>query len=311
MFAQLKGLSSKLPSQCVDNHFFEDKIETSHDWILARTGIKTRYFCGSGEDDLYLASEAAIGALEDAGIAAAEIDLTLVATSTSSQALPSLACRLQGEIALSGLALDINAACSGFLCAVDVAEQYIKSGKCKRVLIVAVDVSSNVLDMTDRNTCILFGDGAGAVVLEATEEPGIMLSHCLSDGRSDLIHTEPYSGKGYLHMNGREVFRHAIARFDEMINHMVSIAGVAVGDVDLFVPHQANKRIIENVAEKHAIPEGKMVSSIEQYGNTMAASIPMALSLAREQGRLRAGQLIFFESLGAGMVWGYALMRMR
>lgn len=304
MFAKLKGCASFLPSQCIDNQYFEKRLDTSDAWIYARTGIKERFFCADHESDLTLATGAAIKALDNAKMSVREIDLTIVATSTPSTALPSLACRLQGEIDLSGCAFDVNAACSGFVAAMEIAQQYIHSKKYQKILIVAVDVSSQILDMTDRSTCVLFGDGAGAVVLEADDEPGILLSHCLSDGKSELIHSK----SGSIEMNGREVFKQAISRFDQMASHMAE-NGFHLSDIDHFIPHQANHRIIENICKKHKIPEHKVVSTIRQYGNTMAASIPMALSYAYDEGRVKSGQLIFFESIGAGMIWGYVLMR--
>ena len=309
VYAQLVEYASHQPSKRVENAFFEQHLDTSDQWIKERSGIQERYFCDKSEDELTLAVKVAEDVLSSSQTDPADIDLAIVATSTSSMAMPSLACRLQGEMGLGGFAFDVNAACSGFLVAMMTAQRYIESGAASNVLVVAVDVASRHLDMSDRSTCILFGDGAGAAILRASSQPGVLHSYCGSDGHSDLIYTEKYSESGYIRMKGREVFRDAIAKFQLIIDHMHAHTQFKISDFDLIIPHQANERIIKRIAKDSKIDEEKVVCSMSHTGNTMAASIPLAMTYAKENKLLKPGMLVMLESYGAGIIWSYVVIK--
>ncbi len=323
MGARIQGTGSFVPARVLTNVDLERMVETSDAWIVERTGIRERRIVASGESCSDLAVKAAERALEAAGVAAADLDLILVATCTGDAPLPATACLLQHRLgAQRAAACDISAACSGFVYALAVGDAYVRSGY-GRVLVVGSEVMSMLMDWTDRGTCILFGDGAGAVVLgPAADGKGILSSHLHSDGTLwDLIcvpgggSAAPPSekmlaeGLQYLKMKGNETFKVAVRTMEEVAREALSANGLSVEDLDLYIPHQANLRIIKAVASRLGLPMEKVVMNMDRYGNTSAASIPLALDEAVRGGRVREGNLILMEAFGGGLTWGSVLVR--
>jgi 3-oxoacyl-[acyl-carrier-protein] synthase-3 len=323
--SKIIGLGMHAPPKKLTNQDLEKLVQTSDSWILERTGIKSRRIAELGGANSDLALEAAQKALADAGTRADEIDLIVVGTCTPDMPLPSTACFLQMKLgARNACAMDLNAACSGFIYSLSVADAQIRTGRAKKALVIGSEVLSSVTDYTDRATCILFGDGAGAAVLsECPDGDGILSCHLQSDGNLwELIHC-PGGGTVnpitpdlisrrmiYIRMSGNETFKHAVTKMAEVAQKVLTENGFGVEDVSLLIPHQANLRIISAVGKRLGVPADRVFVNLERYGNTSAASIPIALAEAKAQGRIRSGDLVLLVAFGAGLTWGSALMRM-
>lgn len=317
----VRGLGACLPAQCVTNKQLESRVDTTDDWIVQRTGIRQRYLAGEGETTSSLGTAAARAALADAGLGPQDVDLIIVATSTPDLTFPSTATMIQAALGVhQGVAFDIQAVCSGFVFAVATADKFLRSGSHKCALVIGAETFSRILDWTDRTTCVLFGDGAGAIVLAAEpgapmlHQRGVLTSHLRSDGRHRgklYVDGGPSSTGtvGHLRMEGKEVFRHAVGMVTDVINDAFAATGTSAADLDWFVPHQANRRIIDASAEKLGIATQKVVTTVQLHGNTSAASIPLALSVARDDGRIKTGDLVMIEAMGGGFTWGSALIR--
>ena len=314
------GIGSYLPSRVVTNEELARKVDTSDEWIVQRTGIRERRIAAPGELTSDLARKAATAALNDAGLDPQAIDLIIVGTSTPDQTFPASAVTVQAGLGINhGAAFDMQAVCSGFVYALATADSFLKSGNFKRALVIGAETFSRILDWSDRTTCVLFGDGAGAVVLEAQQqesgnERGILTTHLRSDGRhrSKLyVDGGPSSTQtvGHLRMEGRAVFKHAVSMITDVITDAFKATGTTAEDIDWFVPHQANKRIIDDSAKKLGIAPQKVVITVDRHGNTSAASIPLALDVARRDGRIKKGDLVLLEAMGGGFTWGSALVR--
>jgi 3-oxoacyl-[acyl-carrier-protein] synthase III len=315
------GCGSYLPERILTNHELAHKVETTDDWIVQRTGIHERRIAAPGEVTSDLGIKAARAALAHAGLDAQAIDLIVLGTSTPDNTFPSSAVAIQAGLGIThGAAFDLQAVCSGFVYALATADGLLRTGAFKRALVVGAETYSRILDWTDRTTCVLFGDGAGAVVLEAQEQTGsprdrgVLTSHLRSDGRHKsklYVDGGPSSTGtvGHVRMEGREVFRHAVAMITDVITDAFNATGYRADDVDWFVPHQANKRIIDGSAHKLGIAPEKVVITVDKHGNTSAASIPLALSVAVADGRIKRGDLILLEAMGGGFTWGAALVR--
>ena len=317
----VRGIGSALPRRIMKNADFEGMVETSDEWIVQRTGIRQRHIAGEGETTASLGEAAARAALENAGLTAADIDLIVVATSTPDNTFPATAVDIQNRLGMRhGFAFDMQAVCSGFVYAVTTADLYLQGGLARRVLVIGTETFSRILDWTDRSTCVLFGDGAGALVLEAAEgeskvsDRGIIASSLRSDGaHKDKLFVDGGPGTtgtvGHLRMEGREVFKHAVGMITDVIEATYAKAGITSEDLDWFVPHQANKRIIDASAKKLGIAEEKVVTTVQLHGNTSAASVPLALSVAVADGRIKKGDLVLLEAMGGGFTWGAVLVR--
>ena len=317
----VRGFGTALPKRVVTNAEMESMVDTSDEWIVQRTGIRQRYIAGEGETTASLGEAAARAALDRAGFTAADIDLIVVATSTPDNTFPATAVNIQNRLGMHhGFAFDLQAVCSGFVYAVTTADAYIRGGLAKRVLVIGAETFSRILDWTDRTTCVLFGDGAGAIVLEAQEEAGTNADRGVltTQLRSDGAHREKLyvdggpsttGTVGHLRMEGREVFKHAVGMITDVIVSAFDATGFTAEDVDWLVPHQANKRIIDGSAKKLGIPLEKVVITVDQHGNTSAASIPLALAAAAEDGRIKQGDLVLLEAMGGGFTWGAVLLR--
>ena len=315
------GHGHYLPERVVENAEFEKTLDTSHDWIVSRSGIERRHFAAEGEMTSHLASEAARAALAQAGIEAASLDAIIVATSTPDFTFPSVATMVQAEIgAQRAYAFDVQAVCAGFVFALANANALIVSGQARRVLVIGAETFSRIMDWTDRGTCVLFGDGAGAVILEAQpgqglpSDRGVLSTDLNSDGRfRDLLYVDggvsSTGTAGQLRMQGNQVFRHAVEKLTETAETALGKAGVAPGDVDWIVPHQANIRIIQGTAKKMGVPMDHVIVTVQDHGNTSAASIPLALSVGAAQGKLKQGDLIVTEAIGGGLAWGAVVLR--
>jgi len=296
-------------------------VDTSDEWITARTGIKQRHIAAEGEMTSDLAIKASEIALAEAGLTGNDLDMIVLATATPDQTFPATATRVQAALGMMhGAAFDLQAVCSGFIYALATADNFIKAGQAKRVLVIGAEVFSRILDWEDRGTCVLFGDGAGAMVLEAREgtgtsdDKGILTSKLHSDGRyGDLLYVDggPSSTQtvGKLRMNGKEVFRHAVVNIAEAIQDALTQAGLTADDIDWFVPHQANQRILDGTAKRLHIGNERVISTVASHGNTSAASVPLAFDVARKDGRIKAGDLVLMEAMGGGFTWGSALLR--
>ncbi len=296
-------------------------VDTSDEWITARTGIKQRHIAAEGEMTSDLAIKASEIALAEAGLTGNDIDMIVLATATPDQTFPATATRVQAALGMMhGAAFDLQAVCSGFIYALATADNFIKAGQAKRVLVIGAEVFSRILDWEDRGTCVLFGDGAGAMVFEAREgtgtsdDKGILTSKLHSDGRyGDLLYVDggPSSTQtvGKLRMNGKEVFRHAVVNIAEAIQDALTQAGLTADDIDWFVPHQANQRILDGTAKRLQIGNERVISTVASHGNTSAASVPLAFDVARKDGRIKAGDLVLMEAMGGGFTWGSALLR--
>ena len=317
MFARIAGVGSYLPGQPVSNlDLIARGIDTSEDWIVSRTGIKSRHLADGGVTSSALAFEASRKALASANVGADEIDLIIVATSTPDFIFPSTACLLQQKLGNVGaMAFDIQAVCSGFVYALSVAEKFIRSGSHRKALVVGAEVFSRILDWDDRATCVLFGDGAGAVVLEASEKPGILATAAHADGSHHGILSVPGSVSGgkvtgdpFLRMDGQAVFKFAVRVLADVAKECCTSAGISSTDLDWLIPHQANIRIIESTSKKLGLPAEKVIVTVDQHGNTSAASIPLALDAAVRDGRVQRGQRIMLEGVGGGFTWGAVLL---
>jgi 3-oxoacyl-[acyl-carrier-protein] synthase-3 len=303
------------------NAEFEGTLETSDEWIAQRTGIRQRYIAAEDETTASLGEAAARAALANAGLTPDDIDLIVLATSTPNNTFPATAVEIQNRLGMHhGFAFDMQAVCSGFVYAVTTADAYIRGGLSKRALVIGSETFSRLLDWNDRTTCVLFGDGAGAIVLEAGDGEGTIADHGVLAAalRSDGQHKEKLyvdggvsttGTVGHLKMEGREVFKHAVGMITDVIEATFSQAGITAEDIDWFVPHQANKRIIDASAKKLGIAEEKVVITVDQHGNTSAASVPLALSVAVADGRIRRGDLVLLEAMGGGFTWGAVLVR--
>lgn len=315
------GTGSYLPEKVLTNSDLAKMVDTSDEWIVQRTGIEQRHVAAEGQVTSDLAVEAALRALESAGRTAADIDTIILATATPDNTFPATSVSVQARLGIThGFAFDVHAVCSGFVYALTTADAYIRSGMSKRCLVIGAETFSRILDWNDRTTCVLFGDGAGAVVVEAAEgtginsDQGILTSHLRSDGRhKDKLFVDggPSSTQtvGYLRMEGKEVFKHAVGMITDVIEDAYAATGLTSDDLTWFIPHQANKRIIDASAKKLKIEPEKVVTTVQMHGNTSAASIPLALDLAVRDGRVKKDNLIMLEAMGGGFTWGSVLLR--
>ncbi len=317
----VRGVGSALPRRIMKNSEFEGMMETSDEWIVQRTGIRQRHIAAADETTASLGAAAARAALDNAGLTPGDIDLIILATSTPNNTFPATAVEIQNILGMHhGFAFDMQAVCSGFVYAVTTADAYIRGGLSKRALVIGAETFSRLLDWEDRTTCVLFGDGAGAIVLEAGEgegtiaDRGVLAAALRSDGqhKAKLYVDGGVSTTGtigHLRMEGREVFKHAVGMITDVIEATFSQAGITAEDLDWFVPHQANKRIIDASARKLGIAEDKVVITVDLHGNTSAASVPLALSTAVADGRIKPGDLVLLEAMGGGFTWGAVLLR--
>lgn len=319
-YARIVGTGSYLPENVMTNEDMEKIVDTSDQWIRERTGIEQRHIAVEGETTVDLAEKASREAIEAAGLQPADIDLIVFATSTPDKIFPSSACILQARLDIHGCpAFDIQAVCSGFVYALSVADKFIKTGSSKKVLVVGAELFSRILDWEDRGTCVLFGDGAGAVVLEANEETGILSTHIHADGKyEDLLHVpfgigdgfdQVRAGKGHVHMKGNEVFKIAVNTLGRIVDETLEANQMKKSDVDWLVPHQANLRIIAATARKLNMSMDQVVVTVNKHGNTSAASIPLALDVAVRDGRIQKNEVLLLEAFGGGFTWGSALIR--
>lgn len=318
IYSRIVGTGSYLPVRVMRNDEFAARLDTSDEWIRERTGIVQRHIAEESQTSSDLAFEASRRALEAAGLAASDIDLIIVATSTPDFVFPSTACLLQAKLGIKNCpAFDVQAVCSGFVYALSVADCFIRAGSYRRALVVGAEVFSRILDWNDRTTCVLFGDGAGAVVLVAAEHPGVHATKLHADGSHAGILSVPGNicggrivGSPYLQMAGNQVFRLAVKVLDESARETVAAAGMRLEDIDWFIPHQANVRILEATTRKLGLPEDRLVVTVDRHGNTSAASVPLALDEWVRAGRIRAGQRVLMQGVGGGFTWGSALVTM-
>lgn len=315
--AVIKGTGSALPVRIVTNDELAAQIDTSDEWITERTGIKARHIAGEGETTATLGAEAAKAALAASGMTAADIDLIVVATCTPDQTFPSTATKIQHMLGCNGgVAFDVAAVCSGFLYAFSVAESMIRACSAKNALVIGAETMTRLLDWEDRGTCVLFGDGAGAVVLAAeTGERGVLATRLHADGQhNELLYVDGGPSTtgtvGKLRMQGREVFRHAVTNLSSVLHEVLDEAGMTADAIDWVVPHQANRRIIDATAKKLGLPAERVILTVDAHANTSAASVPLALDLAVRDGRIKTGDLIVLEAMGGGFTWGASLVRM-
>ncbi|HKT84939.1 MAG TPA: beta-ketoacyl-ACP synthase III [Novosphingobium sp.] len=316
----LIGTGSALPRQAVSNQELAKRVDTSDEWIVERTGISNRHIAAPDETTSSLATDAARKAIEAAGIEASSIDLIILATATPDQTFPATATIVQDKLGCrGGIAFDVAAVCSGFLYAIGVADSMLRSGMAKRALVIGSETFSRILDWEDRTTCVLFGDGAGAVILDAQEQEGdaprgVLATRLHADGaHNELLYVDGGPSTtgtvGKLRMKGREVFRHAVVNLAEVLKEVVEEAGLQTSDIDWLVPHQANARILDATARKLGLPPEKVVMTVAQHANTSAASVPLALDQAVRDGRIRKGDLVMLEAMGGGFTWGASLLR--
>ena len=318
----VRGIGSALPARIMKNADFEGVVETSDEWIAQRTGIRERHIAADDETTASLGEAAARAALADAGLTPDDIDLIVLATSTPNNTFPATAVDIQQRLGMRhGFAFDLQAVCSGFVYAVTTADLYLRGGLARRVLVIGSETFSRILDWTDRSTCVLFGDGAGALILEADREGqgtiadrGVLAASLRSDGfHKEKLYVDGGPSTtgtvGHLRMEGREVFKHAVGMITDVIEATFSAAGITADELDWFVPHQANKRIIDASAKKLGIAEQKVVITVDRHGNTSAASVPLALAVAVTDGRIKKGDLVLLEAMGGGFTWGAVLIR--
>ena len=314
----LAGVGAYLPERVVGNDELSARVDTTDAWIAERTGIRQRHLAGAHETCAMMGAEAARRALADAGAGPGDVDAIILATSTPDQAFPATALRVQAALGIQqGFGFDLAAACSGFIYALSVADGMIRTGQARGALVIGSEVYSRILNWSDRGTCVLFGDGAGAVLLRAGPDdgPGVLSTHLHAQGSlGDLLYVDGAVGRadrpGHLVMNGREVFRHAVGKLAEAVEEALRANGLVHGDVDWLVPHQANKRIIEGMGKKLGLAPERVVVTVDRHANTSAASIPLALAEACGDGRIKPGDLVLMEALGGGLTWGSALVRM-
>ena len=310
------GVGSALPERRVDNAELAETVETSDQWIVERTGIRSRYLAGDHETTASLATDAARKALADAGMDATEIDLIVLATATPDQTFPSSATKVQAALGIPDcVAFDVHAVCTGFLYALSVADSMLRSGNAQTALVIGSETFSRILDWEDRTTCVLFGDGAGALVLRAEEsDGGILATRLHADGRhNDLLFVDGGPSTtgtvGKLRMKGREVFRHAVVNLADVLGEVLGAAGLTADEVDWVVPHQANARILDATAKKLGLPPEKVIVTVDKHANTSAASVPLAFDAAVRDGRIKRGDLVVLEAMGGGFTWGAAVLR--
>jgi len=320
MSSRIIGTGGFLPEKVLTNHDLEKMVETSDEWIVERTGIKQRHVAAENETTCDLAEQAARRAIEAAGISIADIDLIIVATTTPDRVFPSTACLLQQRLDIHGCpAFDVQAVCTGFIYALAIADKFIKTGSAKRALVVGAETMSRILDWSDRTTCVLFGDGAGAVVLEASDEPGILSTHLNADGKySGLLNVPAGISENHwafkhdkigIHMQGNEVFKTAVNTLGRIVDETLEVNNLQKSDIDWLVPHQANIRIIKATAKKLKMSMDRVVTTVQHHGNTSAASVPLALDVAVRDGRIQRGETLLLEAFGGGFTWGSALIK--
>ena len=321
IYARIAGTGSYLPEKLLTNDDLAKQVDTSDEWIRSRTGIRERHIAAEGETTSDLGYHAAVRALEAAGVDASEIDMIVVGTTTPDLIFPSTACLIQARLGANGCAaMDVNAACSGFVYALSVADKFIRSGDVKTALVIGAETLSRIVDWTERTTCVLFGDGAGAVVLKADSETGILSTHLHADGgKKELLwnpvgvsvgfkHDEP-NGGARIHMKGNDVFKYAVKALDGVVDETLEANGLDKQDLDWLIPHQANLRIIEATAKRLEMPMDRVIVTVDRHGNTSSASVPLALDAAVRSGRAQRGQLLLLEAFGGGFTWGSALLR--
>jgi 3-oxoacyl-[acyl-carrier-protein] synthase III len=308
------GCGGCLPAQMLDNDALAARhgLDTTDAWIRERSGITRRHIAGPGETATSLGAEAARRALAQAGATAADVDMVIVATATPDNAFPSTAAHIQRELGMErGFAFDVSAACTGFIYALSIADAMLRAGQARSALVIGTEVYSRLMDWTDRGTCVLFGDGAGAIYLRAEDRAdgrGVLSTHLHADGRqADILYVEGTAGP--LRMAGREVFKHAVTKLASVVEEALAANGLVRGDVDWLVPHQANIRIIEAMGRKLGLPPERVVVTVDRHANTSAASVPLALAVAVEDGRIRPGDMVLLEAIGGGLTWGAALVR--
>jgi 3-oxoacyl-(acyl-carrier-protein) synthase III len=321
IYSRIAGTGSHLPEKVLTNDDLAKFVDTSDEWISTRTGIRERHIAADGETTCDLAYHAAVRAMEAAGVTAADLDLIVLGTTTPDLVFPSTACLLQARLGATGCgAFDVNAACSGFIYALSVADKFIRSGDAKTVLVVGAETLTRMVDWTERTTCVLFGDGAGAVVLKADTETGILSTHLHADGsKKELLWNPVGVSVGFreneknagvrIRMTGNEVFKYAVKALDSVVDETLEANGLDRHDIDWLIPHQANLRIIEATARRLDLPMGRVVVTVDRHGNTSSGSVPLALDQAVRSGRVQRGQLLLLEAFGGGFTWGSALVR--
>lgn len=320
IYSRITGTGGYLPENVLTNADLEKMVDTSDDWITERTGIKKRHIAVDGQTTCDLAEQAARNAMDAAGIGKDDIDLIVVATTTPDRIFPSTACLLQQRLDIHGCAaFDVQAVCTGFVYALGVADKFIKTGSAKNALVIGAETMSRTVDWTDRGTCVLFGDGAGAVVLSASDEPGVMSTHLHADGKYEALLTVPAgvsenpekfkSGEAFMQMKGNEVFKMAVNTLGRIVDETLEANNLQKSDIDWLVPHQANIRIINATAKKLSMSMDNVVVTVHEHGNTSAASVPLALDIAVRDGRIQHGQTVLLEAFGGGFTWGSALLK--
>jgi 3-oxoacyl-[acyl-carrier-protein] synthase III len=320
IYSRITGTGGYLPEKILTNSDLEKMVDTTDQWIEERTGIRKRHVAAEGEYTCDLAEKAARKAIEMAGLDPQEIDLIVVATTTADQVFPSTACLLQARLGIQGpAAFDVQAVCTGFIYALGVADKFIRTGSARKALVVGAETFSRILDWSDRNTCVLFGDGAGAVILEASEEPGVISTHLHADGAYESLLRVPtgisrgydllQEGKAYVEMRGNEVFKMAVTTLGRIVDETLAANNMKKSDVDWLIPHQANIRIIKATAKKLHTPMERVVVTVHDHGNTSAASVPLALDVAVRDGRIKRGETILMEAFGGGFTWGSVLAK--
>ena len=320
MRSRVLGCGIFLPANVVTNQDLEQRVDTTDEWIVQRTGIKSRHIAAEGEKTSDLAIAAATRALEHAGVLGDSIDCIILATTTPDNTFPATATKVQAALGTKGFAMDIQAVCAGFVYAMSVADNFLRNGQARRALVIGAETFSRLLDWNDRTTCVLFGDGAGAIVLEAYEakgdstDRGVLSTHLHSDGSQyDLLYVDGGASStgtiGHVRMHGQEIFRHAVSKLSAVVEEALVANGLESTDIDWMVPHQANRRIIDGLARKMKLSPEKVVLTVDRHGNTSAASIPLALGEAVADGRVKRGDLILMEAIGGGLTWGSALIR--
>ncbi|MBP2230368.1 3-oxoacyl-[acyl-carrier-protein] synthase-3 [Azospirillum agricola] len=318
--SRVLGCGTYLPANVVTNRDLEQRVDTTDEWIVQRTGILSRHIAAEGEKTSDLAIAAATRALEHAGVPASSVDCIVLATTTPDNTFPATATKVQAALGTTGFAMDIQAVCAGFVYALSVADNFIRAGQARRALVIGAETFSRLLDWNDRTTCVLFGDGAGAVVLEGydakgdSDDRGVLSTHLHSDGTQyDLLYVDGGASStgtiGHVRMHGQEIFRHAVSKLSSVVEEALAANGLEPSDIDWMVPHQANRRIIDGLARKMKLPPEKVVLTVDRHGNTSAASIPLALGEAVADGRVKRGDLILMEAIGGGLTWGSALIR--